>query len=136
MPLMPVPSQDIKGTGLVRSLLETLTWFESQHATETILLRDMLRNYISVHIRQGTGTGSLNGRQCFRVPAGLDTKATVSLVSEGWGVRPDGIPAMSMAAEREIILPLIVTLNNAFGMKLSNAICFDRSDKALRDAKL
>ena len=54
LPLMPVPSQDIKGTGLVRSLLETLTWFESQHATETILLRDMLRNYISVHIRQGT----------------------------------------------------------------------------------
>ena len=54
LPLMPVPSQDIKGTGLVRSLLETLTWFESQHATETILLRDMLRNYILVHIRQGT----------------------------------------------------------------------------------
>ena len=70
------------------------------------------------------------------MPAGLDTKTTVSLVSEGWGVRPDGIPAMSMTAEREIILPLIATLNNAFGTKLSNAICFDRSDKALRDAKL
>ena len=123
------------GEGLVRALLETVTWFGAQNATETVLVRDILGEFVQVHIRQGTGTGNLNGRQCFRVPAGLDTKTTVSLVSEGWGVCPDSIPAMSKAAEEGIVLSLIAMLNNAFGTSLSSAICFDRTGTALADAR-
>ena len=55
-----------------------------------------------------------NGWQCFRVPAGLDTKVYVSLVSEGRGNRPDCIPPLSQAAERGLVLTLIEELNRAF----------------------
>ena len=136
IPLVPVPGADLRGEGLVRALLETLTWFVTQNATETVLVCGILEKFIGTYIRQGTGGSILNGRQCFRVPAGLDTKTTVSLVSEGWGVRPDGIPAMSKAAEESIVISLIAMLNSAFGTGLSSAICFDRTGSALVDARL
>ena len=135
IPLVPVPATDVKGVGLVRALLETLTWFGAQNATETVLVRSILGSFVDSHIRQGTGTGNLNGRQCFRVPAGLDTRTSVSLVSEGWGVRPDGIPAMSKGAEEGIVLSRIAMLNNAFGLGLSSSICFDCTGTALADAR-
>ena len=80
-------------------------------------------------LSKGTGCSNLNGRQCFRVPAGLDTKATVSLVSEGWDIRPEEIPALSEAAERGIVLPMIATLNCAMAAELSESVSFERTGK-------
>ena len=96
LPLVPVMVQGIHGKSIVRSLLESLHWFTSLKDTEAVLQKGCIANFCTTFIactNKGIGeTDWANGRQCFRVPAGLDTKAYVSLVSEGWGSRPDCIP--------------------------------------------
>ena len=69
------------------------------------------------------------------MPAGLDTKVYVSLVSEGWGNRPDCIPPLSQAAERGIVLSLIEELNNAFDLGLSTDPCFERTSAGISSAR-
>ena len=98
-------------------------------------MKGALANFIGTFLSKGTGCSNLNGRQCFRVPAGLDTKATVSLVSEGWDIRPEEIPALSEAAERGIVLPMIATLNCAMAAELSESVSFERTGKAILKAK-
>ena len=105
VPLVLVPVQGIRGGGPIRSLLDSLSWFTSLNDTEAILLRGAMATFIGTFMCQGTGYSNLNGWQCFRVPASLDTKASVSLVSEGWGFSPGGIQALSEAAERGLSSP-------------------------------
>ena len=89
--------------------------------TEAVLMKGIMHQYIETNLARIPGRGWADGRQCLKVPAGLDTKAFVSLVSEGWGCRPDGIPPMSQAAEQEMILSLITMLNEAFSTQLCTA---------------
>ena len=70
------------------------------------------------------------------MPAGLDTKAYVSLVSEGWGSRPDCIPPLSKAAEKKLILQLIAVLNSAFDLGLSTELSLERTGDAIKSARL
>ena len=87
LPLVPVPVMGLAGRSTVRALLESLNWFSALKDTEAVLVKDCIENYCSTFIHSsGTDTDSqerdwANSRQCFRVPAGLDTKAHVLLVS-------------------------------------------------------
>ena len=99
-------------------------------------MKGILENFCTKFIHS-TGTGETDwasGRQCFRVPASLDTKATVSLVSERWGGCPDCLPPLSQAAERTEILSLISMLNGAFDLGLSTGPSMERSSKVIRIA--
>ena len=118
IPLVPVVCIEWEGRSTVRSLLEVLHWFASVTDTEAILMRGIIQDFISKHLAQGRGRGWADGRQCLRAPAGFDTKAFVSLVSEGWGCRPESIPPLSPAAESESILSFLNVLNDAFGTGL------------------
>ena len=64
----------------------------------------------------------------------MDTKAYVSLVSEGWGSRPDCIPPLSKAAEKKLILQLIAVLN--FDIGLSTELSLERTGDAIKSARL
>ena len=121
IPLIPILSNGWDGRSTVRSLIEVLHWFMSLGDTEAVLMKGIMHQYIETNLARIPGRGWADGRQCFKVPAGLDTKAFVSVVSEGWGCRPDGIPPMSLAAEQEMILSLITMLNEAFNTQLCTA---------------
>ena len=144
LPLVPVSVQGITGKSTVRSLLESLHWFMSLKDTETVLVNGIMEGFCTKFLAcTGIGTGTststgemdwANSRQYFRVPAALDTKATVSLVSEGWGSRPDCIPPLSQAAERVKALCLINVLNGAFDLGLCASPVMDRSSEAICSA--
>ena len=121
IPIIPVLSTEWEGRSTVRALLEVLHWFASTTDTEAILMRGLIQGYISTNLLQRSGRGWADGRPCLRAPAGFDTKAFVSLVSEGWGCRPDSIPSLSPAAESECILSFLNVLNDAFGTGLCTA---------------
>ena len=121
VPLIPVLSGGWEGRSTVRALLEVLHWFLSVSDTEAVLMRGLMQNFIDSNLSPKTGRGWADGRQCLKAPAGFDTKAFVSLVSEGWGCRPDGIPPLSPAAESEFLLSMMAMLNDAFGTGLSLA---------------
>ena len=72
-----------------------------------------------------------DSRQCLRLPAGLDTKAHVSLVSDGWGNLPERIPPLSQEAECKILHALIDILNSAFSLDLCNNPRTERSRSEL-----
>ena len=111
--LFPVSAQGISSKCTVRSIIELLHWVMSLNDTEAVLAKKCTENYCNTYLgTTGGETDWANGLQCFRVPAGLDTKAYVSLVSEGWGNHPDCIPPLSQAAERGIVLSLISTRTN------------------------
>ena len=138
LPLVPVAVQGIGGMSTVRSILETLHWFASLKDTEAILMKKHIEYFCATFLTAGNSTsetGWANSRQCFRVPAGLDTKASVLLVSEGWGCRPDCIPPLSLAAERKIILSLTEELNSAFDTSLSTELCLERSSADMCSAR-
>ena len=120
-PLIPVLCGGWEGRSTVRALLEVLHWFLSVSDTEAVLMRGLMQEFINSNLAHKTGRGWADGRQCIKAPAGFDTKAFVSLVSEGWGCRPDGIPPMSPAAESVYLLSLLALLNDAFGTGLSLA---------------
>ena len=121
LPLIPVLSGGWEGRSTVRALLEVLHWFLSVSDTEAVLMRGLVQKFIDSNLAHKTGRGWADGRKCMKAPAGFDTKAFVSLVSEGWGCRHDGIPPLSPAAESEFLLSLIALLNDAFGTGLSQA---------------
>ena len=118
IPLIPILSNGWDGRSIVRALIEVLHWFMSLGDTEAVLMKGIMHRFLDTNLARSSGRGWADGRQCLRVPAGLDTKAFVSLVSEGWGCRPDGIPPMSPAAEQEMILSLVTMLNEAFSTNL------------------
>ena len=81
LPLVPVAVQGIGGMSTVRSILETLHWFASLKDTEAILMKKHIEYFCATFLNAGNSTsetGWANSRQCFRVPTGLDTKASVS----------------------------------------------------------
>ena len=89
-------------------------WFMSLGDTEAVLMKGIMQKYIEIDLARSVGRGWADGRQCLRAPAGLDTKAFVLLVSEGWGCLPDGNRSLPPPAEQEIILSLVTMLNDAF----------------------
>ena len=132
MPLAPVPVGGLCGCSTVRALVETLTWFSSLSTTEAVLMKGTHSLFMHKFLGRTGGRGWANGRQSMRVPANLDTKAFVSLVSEGWGCLPDGIPPLPPAAEKELILPMLTCLNDAFGLNLDLELNFARGLKDIR----
>ena len=114
IPLIPVMHTGLDGRSTVRALLEVLHWFLSLGDTEAVLMKGIFQKYIETNLARSVGRGWADSRQCLRAPAGLNTKAFVSLVSEGWGCRPDSIPPLLPPAEQEIILSLVAMLNDAF----------------------
>ena len=95
-------------------ILHSMHWFMSLGDTEAVLMKGIMQKYIEIDLARSVGRGWADGRQCLRVPAGLDTKAFVLLVSEGWGCRPDLIRSLPPPAGQEIILSLVTMLNDAF----------------------
>ena len=85
----------------VRSVIETLHWFAALNATEAVLMKGIFQNFINTHLPRMTGQGWADGRQVLRVPGGLDTKAFVSLVSEGWGGGEATVPTTPLSGGRE-----------------------------------
>ena len=130
LPLVPVPVQGLQGSSLIRALLETLHWFIALSATESLLVKD------NTYITCTEGSDKGNSRQCFWVPAGLDTKAYVSLVSEGWGSIPDCIPPLSRAAEKQIVLALITKLNSSFDVGLSTDPKMERTKDEMGELRM
>ena len=135
VPLPPVPLGGIAGKSLVRSALEASTWFMASNCTESLLLKHVHQTLIDTFLTQGEGEGWANERQCIRLPVSLDSPAFTSMVSEGWGNRPDGVPPLSQAAEEILITPLLCTLNEAFCLNLCAAPSMDR-DKESIDASI
>ena len=100
------------------------------------MVKDILSGYCITYITRTEGSDKGNSRQCFRVPAGLDTKAYVSLVSEGWGSIPDCIPPLSRAAEKQIVLALITKLNSSFDVGLSTDPKMERTKDEMRELRM
>ena len=134
IPLIPILCSGWDGRSTVRSLLEVTHWFMSLSDTEAVLMRGIMQKFVNTFLARSVGRGWADGRQCLRAPAGFDTKAFVSLVSEGWGCRPDAIPPVSPAAEQDIILSLIAMLNEAFDTNLCTAPLFHRKGRDLKAA--
>jgi hypothetical protein len=126
LPLAPVWIEGLKGRSQIRSLFESLTWFSALNATEAVLMKDIFKNTISKHFTCIAGSGWVADRQCFRLPAGLDTRATIATVSDGWNSWPDSVPPLSQAAEKEYISSLLVRLNEAFELNLDLDPCYAR----------
>ena len=135
LPLLPLLVQGGGGQSTVRSVIETLHWFISLSATEAVLMKGIFSNFIHQHLRRISGQGWGDCRQVLRVPGGLDTKAFVSLVSEGWGERPGCLPPLSQEAEGEIILNLMAKLNEAFELNLCEAPCTARTKSDLATSR-
>ena len=131
LPLPPVPVGGMEGRSLIRSALETSTWFMASSCTESVILKEAHRTLVDTFLTEGEGEGWANERQCIRLPASLDSPAFASMVSEGWGNRPDGVPPLSQAAEEIIITPLLSTLNEAFSLNLCLAPCLERDRDAI-----
>ena len=98
-------------------------------------MKGIFSNFIQEHLGRITGQGWADGRQVLRVPGGLDTKAFISLVSEGWGERPASLPPLSQEAERGIILNLMATLNEAFELNLCEVPCTARTKSDLDSSR-
>ena len=122
VPLPPVPLGGIAGKSLVRSALEASTWFMASNCTESLLLKHVHQTLIDTFLTQGEGEGWANERQCIRLPVSLDSPAFTSMVSEGWGNRPDGVPPLSQAAEEILITPLLCSVHAQRGV-LPKFVC-------------
>jgi hypothetical protein len=127
LPLAPIWSERLSGRGQIRSMVESLTWFSTLRATEAVLMKDICTHMLDRHLTCTTGLGWNPGRLCFRLPAGLDTRAVTATVSEGWSSLPESAPPLSMAAEKEVISSLVVMLNDAFEANLDLDSCLARS---------
>jgi len=137
LPLTPVLLGGAKGHSTVRSIIETLSWFNSLNATETVLMKGINSMVLGTQFSGARGRCWANDRQCLRVPAGIDSKATITMVSEGWGSRPDAVPPLSPAAELEIIHSLLRNLEDAFTLNLDCNPLMDRCLSSIREkAKL
>jgi hypothetical protein len=73
---------------------------------------------------------------CFRLPAGLDTHATAACVSAEWASWPDSIPPLSETAEKDMVLPLIARLNEAFDLSLDLDPCLAGSVTDIRGLQM
>ena len=135
LPAPPVLSGGLEGKSTIRALIETLHWFVSLTATETLLMRGILTHILSTQLQKGVGV-LMNDRQTFQVPAGIDTKTHVSLVSVGWGARPGALPPLSKAAESILLKELTKLLNNSFGLGLCEHPLTERLLSDIRGAKL
>ena len=131
VPLPPVPVGGLQGRSIVRALVETIHWFNSLPDTECILMKNVHCTYMDTFLRGGNGAGLANERLCVRLPASLNTHAVNTIVSEGWGRRPDGIPPLTQAAEEIIISPLLRALEDTFGLDLCRAPCLERDRETI-----
>jgi hypothetical protein len=136
LPLVPIWFEGLYSRYIIRSTVETLTWFTTLNATEAVLMRDLHMHMLNTHFVCEPEVGWMAGRLCFRLPAGLDTRATIATVSEGWGSWPESVPPLSMAAEREIISLLLSKLDDAFGMNLDLDPCLARKMADIKDLKV
>jgi hypothetical protein len=91
LPLAPILVDGLQGRSIIRSMVEVLSWFIALSATEAVLMKSTLQTILDTQFSCTEGQGWQDDRQCFRLPAGLDTKATVAFVSDGWGSWPDSI---------------------------------------------
>ena len=136
-PLPPVPVAGLRGSSIIRALVETSHWFTALEDTEALVMRPVFDTLTRTFLCTDTGsmsTGEVcaNGRQCFRLPASLDSHATISVVSEGWGSRPDGIPPLTQAAEEILISSLLTSLNNMFSLGLCLTPCMERDCNVIK----
>jgi hypothetical protein len=99
----------------------------SLRATEAVLMKDIMQSIIDTQLTCKSGLGWEGDRQCFRLPAGLDTKATVATVSEGRHSLPESVPPLPAAAEKLMVKAYIDMLNDAFGLNLDLDPCLARS---------
>jgi hypothetical protein len=141
IPLIPIPVEGLIGKSMVRALVESLYWFKALNATEMVLMKGTIELFIRNHLTSTSGQGWIPGLQFFLLPVGLDTKATVAYVSEGWGSMPDSIPPLSTAAETELLGSILAMLNDAFGTNLDLDPCLARkmadiSDQRTADASV
>jgi hypothetical protein len=135
LPLAPILGEGLKDRSTVRTLVESLTWFTTLSATEAVLMKGTLTDYISRYFTCTNGEGWKPDRQCFRLPAGLDTKATVAIVSDGGGNWPDCIPPMLMAAEEIIVKNLLAKLNEAFDLDIDLDPCLARDMAGINEQR-
>ena len=131
VPLPPVPVGGLSGKSVIRSLVETLSWFSSLDSTECIIMRESIKHLTDTTLGRTHTTGWADGRQCFRLPVSLDSPGFVTVVSEGWGSRPDCIPPLSQAAETDIIRHILSSLDATFGLNLCLAPCYERDAELL-----
>ena len=131
LPLSPIPVSGIQGSSLIRSLLEAATWFTTLSDTESALMKVTHQHFIASNLAKIEERKWADSRQILRVPAGLDTKATVSLVSEGWGSIPVCIPPLSIAAKTEAVVLLVKHLNDSLALSLDTKPCMERSSSAI-----
>ena len=126
VPLPAISSNGIVGRSLIRSIVEVSHWFMSSSCTEALILKDVNKTLIDTFLVEGVGDSWADERQCIRLPVSLDSPAFTSLVSEGWGNRPDEVPPLSLAAEETLIAPLLCKLNEAFSLNLCLSPSMDR----------
>jgi hypothetical protein len=94
LPLVPILVGGLTGRSTVRALVESLTWFSALSATEAVLMKEHIKHVLDTQLIGNAVSGWRGDRQCFRLPAGLDTRATVAMVSEGWGSWPESVPPL------------------------------------------
>jgi hypothetical protein len=79
----------------------------------------------------GLGTGTL----CFRLPAGLDTRAVAATVSEGWSSLPESALPLSKVAEKDLVNTLLAMLNDAFDANLDLDPCLSRDINEINEQR-
>jgi hypothetical protein len=121
LPLVPVLLEGTSDKCTIRALVESLNWFSALSATEAVLMRDSIKMVLGTQLLCTGDKGWQADRQCFRLPAGLDTRATVATVSDGWGV-----PPVPEEAEKRLVNSLLAGLNEAFGLNLDTDPCMAR----------
>jgi len=127
IPAPVVPLGGIEGTSVIRTLMEVSEWFTVVDSTEALLAKHYTRQFINAHLGSTEHGVELNERQCLRLPVSFDSRGFLTMVSEGWGSRPDGVPPLPQAAEKAIVLPLLEQLNEAFSLGLDTAPSFERT---------
>jgi hypothetical protein len=135
LPLVPIWCEGIHSRFLVRSLVESLTWFTTLNATEAVLMKDLFTHILGTHLSAPREVGWMAGRLCFRLPAGLDTRAILPVVSDGWDSWPESVPPVSMAAEKEIVSMLLAKLEEAFGPNLDLDPCLARNVADIKEQR-
>jgi hypothetical protein len=81
LPLAPLWCEGLNSRSLIRSTIETLTWFTGLNATEAVLMKSTFEYTLRSLFTGGEGRGLwVPDRLCFRLPAGLDTRATLAMV--------------------------------------------------------
>jgi len=125
-PLIPVPICGINNTRVVRNLLELDVWMEKIGETEAGIFRNTREKLVETVRRHGEGAKRYNEEFILVMPAGLNSRDTITIRSTGWKGMPLRVYPLSMEAESLMVVTMVRDLCENCGVELSQNIDFSR----------